>query len=139
MMKAVFLCLGVMIPAGSVQTAPSGPPGSRIQRTMTLLSTSTPDQRNRVKILFYGQSIIAQNWWKGIVADLRERFPHADIVAENPSIGGFMSDLLKDTMHADCYPANADLICFHDYGRDPAELEEMFAGMRRLTSAEVMG
>jgi len=122
--------------------APPIPYGARIQRTMKLLATSTPEHRNRVKILFYGQSIIAQNWWKSIVADLRERYPNADIVAENPSIGGFMSPQLKDTMYADCYPANADLICFHDYGSDTPEMEqmmeEMFANMHRLTTAEVM-
>jgi hypothetical protein len=72
-------------------TKPEFPYGSRIQRTMRLLVTSTPQQRNRVKILYYGQSIIAQNWWKAIVADLRERFPNADIVATNPSIGGLHS------------------------------------------------
>ena len=118
---------------------PDFPYGSRIQRTMRLLATSTPQQRNQVKILFYGQSIIAQNWWKAIVADLRERFPDADIVATNPSIGGFQSNWLKDTMYADAYPANADLICFHDYGtNDRSELEEIFANLRRLTTAEVM-
>jgi len=118
---------------------PATPYGSRIQRTMRLLATSTPRQRNRVKILFYGQSIIAQNWWKAIVADLRERFPNADIEATNPSIGGFMSNWLKDTMYADGYPANADLICLHDYGtNDRSEMEEMFANLRHLTTAEVM-
>ena len=124
---------------GDFQMAPPPIPyGSRIQRTMRLLATSTPQQRNRVKILFYGQSIIAQSWWKVIVAELRVQYPHADIVAENPSIGGFMSNWLKDTMYGDCYPACADLIVFHDYMADPASMEEMFANLRRLTTAEVM-
>jgi hypothetical protein len=118
---------------GFVMARPPIPYGSRIQRTMKLLATSTPQQRNRVKILFYGQSIIAQNWWKAIVAELRAQYPYADIVAENPSIGGFMSDRLKDTMYGDCYPACADLIVFHDYMTDPASMEEMFANMRRRT------
>jgi hypothetical protein len=113
--------------------------GSGIQRTMRLLATSTAQQRNRVKILFYGQSIIAQNWWKVIIADLRARFPNADIVAENPSIGGFTANWLKDTMFADCYPANADLICFHDYaGPEKQDVATMFDNLRRLTTAEVM-
>ena len=124
---------------GGFQTAkPPIPYGSRIQRTMRLLATSTPEHRNRVKILFYGQSIIAQNWWKTIVAELKSQYPNADIVAENPSIGGFMSNWLQDTMYGDCYPACADLIVFHDYMADPASMEEMFANMRRLTTAEVM-
>jgi hypothetical protein len=117
---------------------PAPPYGNHIQRTMRLLETSTPERRNRVKILFYGQSIIGQNWWKSIVADLTARYPHADIIAENPSIGGFQSDMLKDTMYADCYTANADLICFHDYGTKDAEMEEMFTNMRKLTTAEVV-
>jgi hypothetical protein len=117
---------------------PSQPYGSRIQRTMRLLATSTPRRRNRVKILFYGQSIIGQNWWKRIVADLQARYPHADIDAVNPSIGGFTSKDLKDTMYGDCYSANADLICFHDYGAKPEEMEEMFRQMRERTTAEVM-
>ena len=36
--------------------------GSGIQRTMTLLATSTPARRNPVRILFYGQSITKQEW-----------------------------------------------------------------------------
>ena len=115
---------------------PPVPYGSRIQRTMHLLETSTPEHRNQVKILFYGQSIIAMNWWKNIVADLRKRYPNADIVAENPAIGGFMSDKLKDTMYGDAYPAGADLIVFHDYGA--SDMEEIFSKMRTLTTAEVM-
>ena len=31
--------------------------GLNIQRAMTLLATSTPQQRNTVRVLFYGQSI----------------------------------------------------------------------------------
>ena len=124
---------------GFTPAEPDFPYGSRIPRTMRLLATSTPQQRNRVNILFYGQSIIAQNWWKAIVADLRERFPSADIVATNPSIGGFMSNWLKDTMYADAYPANADLICFHDYGtEDHTEMAEIFENLHRRTTAEVM-
>jgi hypothetical protein len=44
---------------------------------MTLLATSTPAKRNRVRILFYGQSITQQDWSKRVADDLRRRFPHA--------------------------------------------------------------
>ena len=40
--------------------------GSRIQRTMTLLATSTPQKRRRVRILFYGQSVTRNPWWKTV-------------------------------------------------------------------------
>ena len=40
------------------------PPGAGVQRTLTLLATSTQERRNTVRILFYGQSITEQEWWK---------------------------------------------------------------------------
>lgn len=36
--------------------------GANIQRTMTLLATSTPEKCNRVRILFYGQSVTRNPW-----------------------------------------------------------------------------
>jgi hypothetical protein len=38
--------------------------GRNVQRTMRLLATSTPERRNTVRVLFYGQSITEQGWWK---------------------------------------------------------------------------
>ena len=35
-----------------------------VQRTLTLLATSTQERRNSVRILFCGQSITEQEWWK---------------------------------------------------------------------------
>lgn len=34
-----------------------------IQRTMSLLTTSTLEKQNTVRILIYGQSLSAQDWW----------------------------------------------------------------------------
>ena len=47
--------------------------GLGVQRTMTLLATSTPQHRNHVRVLFYGQSITEQEWSKQVAADLRKR------------------------------------------------------------------
>ena len=47
--------------------------GKNIQRTMRLLETSTPEKRNTVKILFYGQSITEQAWAKQVADDLKKR------------------------------------------------------------------
>ncbi|MEN6495578.1 MAG: hypothetical protein ABFD16_14960, partial [Thermoguttaceae bacterium] len=41
-------------------------PGASIQRTMKLLEESTPQKRNTVRVLFYGQSITAQAWTKTV-------------------------------------------------------------------------
>ena len=43
--------------------------GAKIQRTMMLLATSTPQHRHRVRILFYGQSITKQDWWLEVAND----------------------------------------------------------------------
>ena len=45
--------------------------GRHIQRTMRLLATSTPEHRNTVRVLFYGQSITEQAWSKIVSDDLR--------------------------------------------------------------------
>ena len=45
--------------------------GARIQRTMGLLATTTPAERRQVRILFYGQSITEQDWWKDVANDLK--------------------------------------------------------------------
>jgi len=53
--------------------------GANIQRTMTLLATSTPEKRNHVRILFYGQSVTANPWSKAVGDDLRKAYPNADL------------------------------------------------------------
>src|SRR3954463_15976693 len=68
--------------------------GRNIQRTMRLLATSTPEHRNTVRVLFYGQSITEQGWSKLVADDLRARFPHANLVIENRALGGYASQLL---------------------------------------------
>src|SRR4051812_20756588 len=61
--------------------------GRGVQRTMRLLAESTPEHRNTVRILFYGQSITEQGWSKIVADDLRARFPSADLVIENRALG----------------------------------------------------
>ena len=43
-------------------------PGQRehLRRSLTLLNTSTPTNHNTVRVLFYGQSITQQAWWKEV-------------------------------------------------------------------------
>ncbi len=109
---------------------------AKIQRTMRLLATSTPEHRNAVKILFYGQSITAQKWWKEVADDLRRRFPHADLQIENRAIGGFASQLLVRTAEHDLYPYHPDLLIFHVYG-DHRRYEDIIRRVRQRTTAEI--
>ena len=78
--------------------------GQNIQRTMSLLATSTPQRRNKVRILFYGQSITEQDWWKQVADDLKKRFPNADLDVQNRAIGGFASQLLIRPAEHDVFP-----------------------------------
>jgi len=146
-MKLVSLWLLVAgLASIAVQAAEKYPPlpapadasqwGRHIQRTMGLLATSTPQRRHRVRILFYGQSITAQKWWKLVAEDLQRRFPHADLDVQNRAIGGFASQLLVRTAEHDLYPFYPDLLIFHVYG-DHRRYEDIIRLTRERTAAEV--
>lgn len=150
MYTAAFLALALATCAAHAAIAPDPPPlpaprdlgnpatlGLGIQRTMALLATSTPSHRNTVRILFYGQSITEQPWWKMAADDLRRRFPYANLVIENRALGGFASQLLYRTAPTDVYPFYPDLMIFHVYG-DHTKYEQLIAGVRANTTAEVL-
>ncbi|TVR45692.1 MAG: SGNH/GDSL hydrolase family protein [Puniceicoccaceae bacterium] len=104
---------------------------------MRLLESSSPEQRNRVRILFYGQSIMGGNWHPWVLDELRRRYPHAVIEAENRSIGGFPSQVLIHTAEHDLYPFQPDLLIFHVYGSH-TDYENLIRRIRSRTTAEVM-
>jgi hypothetical protein len=116
---------------------PDRPLGTGIQRTMTLLATSTPRKRHTVRVLFYGQSITKQDWWKEVAEDLRRRFPHADLMVQNRAVGGFAMPLLPRPAEFDLFPFYPDLIIFHVYGGEP-DYEAFIADIRRRTTAEIV-
>jgi hypothetical protein len=111
--------------------------GKHFQRSMTLMATSTPQKRNTVRILFYGQSIIRQLSHSSVVEDLKKRFPHTDFVIANKAIGGFSSQLLVRTMHYDVLPFYPDLLIFHVYGAHD-KYEAIIRKVRSLTTAEII-
>ena len=113
--------------------------GSRIQRTMTLLATSTENQRNPVKILFWGQSITAQEWTSMLMEKIKAAYPNADIYYENRAIGGFTAPALVRTSVHDLYPFYPDLVVFHVYGGEKSgELERIISNIRRYTTSEIL-
>jgi hypothetical protein len=111
--------------------------GARIQRTMGLLAASTPTDRRQVRILFYGQSITEQDWWKDVVKDLKQRFPNADLIVENRAIGGFSAPILIRPSEHDLYPFYPDLLIFHVYGGDE-DYEAIIANVRSRTASEIL-
>ncbi len=113
--------------------------GKRIQRTMDLLASSTAEQRNHVRILFYGQSIVAGMHCREMVNVLRSRYPWAVIDFENRAIGGFSAPSLVRTSPHDLYPRDADLVVFHVYGGEKdGTLEDVIAGMRQRNSSDIL-
>ncbi|NDV61729.1 hypothetical protein G0Q06_04635 [Puniceicoccales bacterium CK1056] len=116
------------------------PLGEHIKRTMHLLSTSTKERPNKVKILFYGQSITRQDYSREIIeAQLREQFPHAQLEVLNPAIGGYEAPRSLLTMHHTLIPEQPDLVVFHVYsGEEDGTYEEILRQIRTKTSAELI-
>jgi len=120
--------------------------GAHIQRTMTLLQTSTAQHRYTVKVLMYGQSIVGSDVFTSDMKKyLQERFPYADVTLENRAIGSFQADRLVRTATSDIYPFYPDLIIFHDYdgnNRDETgmsgNIERMISNVRRYTTADII-
>ena len=81
---------------------------------MSRLAASSTDRLETVRVLFFGQSITKQNWWREVAADLRAKFTAADLRIENRSIGGYSTQFLIRTMEADILAFHPDLIVFHD-------------------------
>jgi len=111
--------------------------GKNVQRTMRLLAESTPEKRNTVRVLFYGQSITEQAWWRTVADDLKARFPNANLTIENRAIGGHAAQLLVKTAEADLYPFQPDLVIFHVYGAHD-KYEEILRHIRERTCAEIL-
>ena len=111
--------------------------GVGVQRTMTLLATSTPEHRHKVRVLFYGQSITEQEWSRQVAEDLRKRFPFADLDIRNRAIGGFAAQWLIRPAEHDLYPFYPDLLIFHVYGANQ-EYEQIIKNVRTRTTAEVL-
>ena len=139
---AAIFCLLTSLANGSAQ--PFAPPdpfstagyGKYIGRTMGLLASSDMYCKRTVRILVYGQSISAQDWWLEVSRDLKERFPNANIVMENRAIGGFSTQYLFKTVEADVASFYPDLVLLHIYGSDKY-YDSVLCTIRSRTTAEV--
>jgi hypothetical protein len=110
--------------------------GRYTSRTMNLLQTSTPEKPNTVKILVYGQSISAQDYWLELKKAIETRFPNANLVMENRAIGGFASQILCKTVEMDVSTFYPDLVLLHIYGSHTA-YDSVLHTIRSRTAAEV--
>ena len=110
--------------------------GLNLARSMKLLSQSSKWKRNTVRVLFYGQSITRDEWWKAVETDLKRRFPQAEVVTQNLALGGFSAQHLALTVERDLLSFYPDLIIFHVYGNHH-HYEEILQKMRVLTTADL--
>lgn len=106
-------------------------------RTLKALAASTAARPAHVRILFYGQSIVAQRWDEFVIDELKRRYPTAVIESENRAIGGFTSPALSRTSESDLYPYYPDLLFFHVYG-PMDKYEEIIRRVRERTTAEIV-
>jgi len=140
----LFLCfLSSALVAGDLRTLPPDPNqaifGSRIQRFMGLLEMSQQLHDFPVKVLVYGQSIMAQRAADQSVQQLKERYPYAKLIVENRAIGGCTAPSLVHAAETDLYPFYPDLLIFHVYGGEVrGEFERIISNVRRYTTADIM-
>lgn len=114
-------------------------PGTMIARTMQKLQQSTAQHPAVVDILFYGQSITAQEWSGAVGDELKKRYPTAKLTVRNRAIGGFEAPTLIRVAEHDVFPQYPDLIVFHVYGgHRSGELEALVRDFRTRTTAEIM-
>lgn len=139
----LFCILAFIIPfASSAQThsQPVLPDTSKLgqytSRTMYLLQESTPEKKNDVKILVYGQSISEQEWWLEVKRTVVERFPNAHLIMENKAIGGFSTQYLFKTVEMDISSFYPDLVLLHIYG-NVKDYEAVLSTIRSRTASEV--
>jgi len=110
--------------------------GRYTSRTMNLLNSSTPAKRNTVKILVYGQSISAQDWWLPVKKSIETRYPNANLIMENKAIGGFASQMLCKTVEMDVSAFYPDLVLLHIYGSNHM-YDSVLYTIRSRTAAEI--
>ena len=133
---SAFLLILLTISPSQAGEPSSNPSAKFIQRTMrSLAGERNPGEK--IRILFYCQSITAQRWRNHVVADLKKRFPEANLEIQNRAIGGFQSPALRRTAEHDLYPFYPDLLIFHVYG-DLTHYEAIIRKVRETTTAEIL-
>jgi len=113
--------------------------GEHVKKTMYLLSSSTAEKPNKIRIAFTGQSIVDPNntWPASLTEWLRQTYPTADIIAQNFAIGGFATEFLRKRMPNDITSFYPDLVICYVSGHD-TYYEEMVRYIRENTMAEMM-
>ncbi len=128
----------LLVAVASAAAVAGNPTANRVSRTFARMARSTVENPETVRILFYGQSIVAQDWGrKFIIPELKKRYPTVNFVVENRALGGYEAPTLIKTAEADLYPFYPDLLFFHVYG-DTDKYIEIVRRVRERTAADVI-
>lgn len=144
LLSALLLVSGFGLPLRGIDTSMLPKPDPwrwlAVQRIQALLARSTQDHPHPVRVLFYGQSIIQQEWWVLVAQELRAQFPQANLIIENRAIGSFDATCLIRTAEVDVYPFRPDLIVFHCYGpySPSKDWENLLRQFRTRTTADIL-
>ena len=112
---------------------------SNISRFNHLLHSSTLENPSRIKVQFYGQSIIEGLNYKNIINELNLLFPSVIFEIKFNPIGGFTAPNLKRTAPHDLYYEYADLVVFHAYTENKTEdLDTLFYQLKTNSTSEVL-
>jgi hypothetical protein len=134
---ASVIVLTALAGAAAAGADVANPSVAFIQRTMSRIAASTPENPATVRFQFYGQSITAQAWTTLVEKELGQRYPSVKFLFQNPAIGGFTSPALIRTAEHDLYPWYPDILVFHVYG--PVDkYEEIIRNVRARTTAEIV-
>ena len=129
-----MMMLGI---CGALAAGVDNPTARYIQRSMKAMAESTAERPATLRVFFYGQSIVAQNWTQTIEKQLKETYPTVRFEFCKRAIGGFTSEALIRTAEHDLYSWNPDLLFFHVYG-SLKQYEGIVRKTRETTAAEII-
>jgi regulation of enolase protein 1 (concanavalin A-like superfamily) len=111
--------------------------GIGIQKTMAKLSGGQP-----VKIVFFGQSIVAGNSWvDSLTKYLRTKFPSSAITMVNAAIGGCAAECMtgNNNVESKLVPQRPDLVILYIYYHMEPDMEALIKQMvAKLPGAEIL-
>ncbi len=109
----------------------------RLERTLTLLSKSTPNRRHTVRILYYGHAFSDPLWWTNFVAYLGRSYPDARIIAENRALNRHRTEQIIRLAESELYPFRPDLVVLSTVGHS-LELKRFTEQLKERTAADVL-
>jgi len=110
---------------------------SELSRTMQVLRSSTAQKPNRLKVLFYGQSITRQPWWEEVIKWFETTYPTVKFEFSMQAAGGKAANMMRRASEQDVIPMQPDLIIYQNYG-GYEDIDAIIRDWRTRTTAEIM-